>query len=863
MLEWPSNIPHNEIWIELVIDKGGSATKLLLKFLNLRRTDSVYNTVLIGMLDRHKDTYEHIKDAFGALLQELSRLDQCGCCVNAPWVQRLPSSFVAREGDQFPELLTAVQAVAEKRLQSKARSSGRRLAWEKPELPPEVKRRKASPLLMGPSSDGPIKREVAPLQPVSMPPPPQPPSSHIKQEVAPLRPVSFGQASSPLPAASSPLPPMTTPTATAAAANATPTTAIAPTTAPTTAIAMVCDPDPECDPNDPPTDERPECFACSRPWAQRTSGRYPSTVAGCPCAKREAAATNGAGPVRPILSHESKVPIALQRCTWSGTCSSCCAEGGQAAALGQQWRECPPAQRGLRPRRIKFFFGGDYMSQAAPMGHGGPGSKNFCLLCLARLHETNLAGVCHVCEQPEGHTDPRSEAASDPPARAGSFAYARQAAAYAKALDEHASSGSGRKPEAMDYDSCVNKPLFAFSMMQISRIPLHLLLGIGTQQIQLLEVRLKALDAIWASGRGKELSNPKMEAKLREQEALVLKLASDVKTHLDDAVSLENAMALIEEDDANAVAVLRGKKALSRAAGYKPALHEAAYRKHRLEREASLKSHKAAERSLEVAKKEVQNLYNLEAGPFMRGLYALMDSFNLERQAYHSGALNGNDCKKLFQPHVAVVIASLLAPKVGAELMVEAPSERRSMGVRLELSNAQGVGDQALAGSFERLWIVLGEAASLWTRKEPLCHHERQSFKTLASEFAALYAELFPDQEPSPKMHMLLYHVFPQMEYLGGSGILHEGVVEAFHVIDNRHVARWSNVKDKLLNITLRARAAWQISDPGAQRIRARDQDREERRRERKSLTVRDIRARADKQRLARMALDEELAHEA
>ena len=847
MLEWPSNIPHNEIWIQLVVDKGGSATKLLLKFLNLRRTDSVYNTVLIGMLDRHKDTYEHIKVAFGSLLEELSRLDQCGCCVYAPWVQQLPSNYVAREGDQFPQPLTAVQAAAITRMQSKARSCRRRLAWEKPQLLDSGKgQQKKQKLLGGPLSTHP---------PPSSPPPPdvkpdnfplQPVSSGVKPETLPLQPVSSGHSTMP------PLPPtpttfpMTTPTAT--------TTAIA---TPTTAIPM------ECDPNDPPTDQQPDCWGCSRPWGRTGSGRDKFSFAGCACAKREAATTNGAGPVRPILSHESEVPMALQGCTWSRSCSACRAEGGQEAALGQQWRKCPPAQRGREPRKLRVFYGGDYMSQSAPMGHGGPGSKNFCLFCLASLHETNVAGVCHVCEQPDGQTDPRSEAVSNPPARAGSFSYARQAAAYAKAQDEHASSGSSRKPEAMDFDSCVNRPLFAFSAMQISRIPLHLLLGIGTQQIQLLELRLKGLDAIWAAGRGTQLSNPKMEAKLREAEALVIKLAGDVETNLDNAVSLRNAMDLIEADEANAVAVLRGKKAPSRAAGYTPVRHEAAYRRHRLERDVSLKAQKAAEKSLEVAKKEVQNLYNLEAGPFMRGLYNLMDSFNLERQAYHSGALNGNDCHKLFQPHVASVIASLLAPKVGTELMVEAPSERRSMGVRLELSNAQGVGDDALASSFERLWIVLGEAASLWTRKEPLCHHERQSFKTLASEFAALYAELFPDQEPTPKMHILLYHVFPQMEYLGGSGILHEGVVEAFHLIDNRHATRWSNVKDVLLNITLRARAAWQISDPGAQRIRARDQDREERRRERGSLQVRELRARVETQRLARMARDEALAHEA
>jgi hypothetical protein len=187
------------------------------------------------------------------------------------------------------------------------------------------------------------------------------------------------------------------------------------------------------------------------------------------------------------------------------------------------------------------------------------------------------------------------------------------------------------------------------------------------------------------------------------------------------------------------------------------------------------------------------------------------------------------------------------------------------MGIRLQLSNAQGVGDNALAGKFNRLWITLGEAASLWTRKEPLCPHEIERFDVQSKEFATLYAELFPEQEPTPKLHILMYHVLPQMKHLGGSGILHEGVVEAFHVVDNRHVARWANVKDSIRNITLRARASWQISNPGAQNIRSRDHDREERRRERVSVSVRGLRDVEEmkhlvqKQRLARLARDEEV----
>ena len=96
ILEWPSNIPSSEIWVQLIEDKGGTATKLLLKFLNVKRADSVYHTVLVGMLDRHKDCYEHLSEAFYELYKQYSEINRCGSCVFAPWVQRLPSTYVAR-----------------------------------------------------------------------------------------------------------------------------------------------------------------------------------------------------------------------------------------------------------------------------------------------------------------------------------------------------------------------------------------------------------------------------------------------------------------------------------------------------------------------------------------------------------------------------------------------------------------------------------------------------------------------------------------------------------------------------------------------------------------------------------------------
>ena len=171
----------------------------------------------------------------------------------------------------------------------------------------------------------------------------------------------------------------------------------------------------------------------------------------------------------------------------------------------------------------------------------------------------------------------------------------------------------------MDYDSCVNRPLFNFTTMELSRIPLHLFLGLGTQQIALLELRLKALDAVWAAGRGKELTNPKMEAKLREQEALVIECRRSAEAHHDNATSMQNTIAAMAAEDDPPTADARKEK-------------KTALRKLRSELDVAQKASKASEKASEAAKKEVQKLYDLEAGPFMRGLYVLLDSYNLERQ---------------------------------------------------------------------------------------------------------------------------------------------------------------------------------------------------------------------------------------
>jgi hypothetical protein len=69
-----------------------------------------------------------------------------------------------------------------------------------------------------------------------------------------------------------------------------------------------------------------------------------------------------------------------------------------------------------------------------------------------------------------------------------------------------------------------------------------------------------------------------------------------------------------------------------------------------------------------------------------------------------------------------------------------------------------------------------------------------------------------------------LYHVLEQLVELRSCGMLHEGVVEAVHVVDNRMILRFGCVQNLEQQVRCRLRAIWQQQDPsGAPRIRERE----------------------------------------
>eukprot|EP00966_Prymnesium_polylepis_P160593 3712459-Prymnesium_polylepis.1 len=113
---------------------------------------------------------------------------------------------------------------------------------------------------------------------------------------------------------------------------------------------------------------------------------------------------------------------------------------------------------------------------------------------------------------------------------------------------------------------------------------------------------------------------------------------------------------------------------------------------------------------------------------------------------------------------------------------------------------------------------------SLASRLEPLCKHELADYASDRDQLAVLFCALWPKRQATPKMHKLLYHVLEQLVELRSCGMLHEGVVEAVHVVDNRMILRFGCVQNLEQQVRCRLRAIWQQQDPsGAPRIRERE----------------------------------------
>ena len=90
-------------------------------------------------------------------------------------------------------------------------------------------------------------------------------------------------------------------------------------------------------------------------------------------------------------------------------------------------------------------------------------------------------------------------------------------------------------------------------------------------------------------------------------------------------------------------------------------------------------------------------------------------------------------------------------------------------------------GSDTRAAELDAAMQAFGKLHRLFNRKEPLCEHEIKSFGPLVTEYACAFAKAYPDAQPTPKMHVLCYHMDELLERHGSIGMDTEQGIESFH----------------------------------------------------------------------------------
>ena len=619
-----ANIPADEVWWQLVVDKGGTATKLILKLCCDIMADSVRHVVLLGIFDRVADKYDMYVTAFGPIYEQMNVINQTGGCVWAPWFQHARQSIILREADLYPvsedptlaRLLAAPLAKGTAVEVTRAAAAG-----------PQVTAAARAASIAS-------RREASAV------------AAEARQSASTL---AMCMATEPgdIIAAAAALVAVTavTPTAVAPTATATPaapkTMAEAEQASRALRIMFANKGEANAFPESPPSETIPECEGCAE-------------FGMCVALRKNSHFRNPPGRVRPKHFEHTPAPR-LQGCTWSASCADCLrSANGELRALQRQ--HAATSDHGWALRRNRIFSGGDWMSQTTPLGHQGPVSKNFCWACWAVLHETSKPGVACLPCTPD---DPRPRHIANPALRVG--------ASYTLLNSQRvAAEATGARVEAADYGSVINLPLqrVAADMTDTcSTTPLHLLLGIGMELVNSLEAYCKKLDADLAMLLGLTADDEKIAAAMIQLMTNLTTAIEEVEEHQSSVSTHVNSLQKIVDSPNSGEAVERGQRKRPRSKSYVALPLEDEYREHTAKLAVAVRALAKTESMVEKRMIEHQELWGRQGGPRYREFNEMFEAFNLQRQAYLNATMNGWDIWRFFQQDAIDDFTKLIAPR--------------------------------------------------------------------------------------------------------------------------------------------------------------------------------------------------------
>jgi hypothetical protein len=343
----------------------------------------------------------------------------------------------------------------------------------------------------------------------------------------------------------------------------------------------------------------------------------------------------------------------------------------------------------------------------------------------------------------------------------GTKEMAEQARRFAEA---RAAAGAPSTFSSAEFMSCSNLPMIEDDDLDehLSRTPLHITLGLGTNYVNLIEAECIKLDFDWAMYSENNANLWDYQDALQEAEVNI----AIAKGFDEEAESKREGMAIALQFDSKADR--RGK--------VNPELdsHQwvIQYRKLREEAKKAEESAKKARAKVDAAEKRGEaSRAELMCdaggiGPFQKRFDDFLSKLGISRQKYFGGTFIGPDLHAIFG--TSENIRALCD-------VLQSHSVMCPDGVEREFGSAARVRE------LSSVLLPFGELHKLFNRKEPLCEHEISRFPTLVTEHAIAFAIVFPTTVPTPKMHVLCYHMEEMLARHGSVGMDTEQGIESFH----------------------------------------------------------------------------------
>ena len=514
-------------------------------------------------------------------------------------------------------------------------------------------------------------------------------------------------------------------------------------------------------------------------------------------------------------------------CAFSASCTQCRATDTRQAALHRQ--EDAAGSRAEQPRRIVPNINGDMKGLMQILGLAGPAGVYNCMFCLAHKNQTNVKGIPCLRHPPEGPWTAahlaRPVEVRDPPARGGTDEIAERAAAFqrdaaAPGAKKDLSSGQPK------YQSCVAEPFFWSDDLieHVSKMPLHILLGIGTNRLNRIEAELLKLDEEWAlnSGVGERV------AAWNEANAAVF-VQQEVIDAIQESIT-SHEVAMLECLDHDPQAGSRGNPKAGDAGEWKRRYLEE--KKDKLAFEKSIKEEKKKLEKLEATETETKKaaLEAASTGPFAQTFAQLLKDIGISRQKYFGGTFVGPDLHTIFGHRTTISrLCALL----------------KARSVETQSGEVKVMGSDARAAEVEAVLQDFGELHRLFSRKDALCEHEIVLFGQLVERFMCGIAHVYPDEQPTPKMHVLGWHYVEMLERHGSIGIDSEQGIEALHPEFNYVLSHFKSMeRNRPAQLEATVGRVWGRGGGAAVRhvegMRSGKQEKEERARERSKRKERD-----------------------